>query len=476
MADGSLFQFPVLNFSGLATRVAECTGQKIKPSDLAVGFKVDGIICHCLFDFYGISLSPSDRSFYALTLMKKFEQMKFPESFTSSDFAEERDPKKMSRVLSWLFRFFETLAPANEYAFNVWNSYKEKASHATALKEKIASLRIINKTEEGKRSEYQKIIVELRSSLSEKLISRRQIDDRIASEGRKLSLLTESEKSHSLEVSSFFNFFHLAPPIIALFLLVQSLFLFTNFHSVHCIYIFRLPYCRLQISQALQTSTLYKKLDELKGRREILLPQVVENPNLLPKAVEELKEKLNALELEMQEIRAKTFQVDQSIGDFKRLHEVIEQQLVTVARACHSLLYQMSQSQTDLEKSDKEIVGRSTSTESLVKKITDVTERLRLSEHNIVKAKVLEATQTLNADRIKKEKAALLDRYRFVFKSLEPDVCAKEALLKTTKILYENEYSNKKRDDDWKKIEELKDILQRLYQAYVQSQDRYFFR
>nr|CDS15962.1 hypothetical protein EgrG_000837300 [Echinococcus granulosus] len=355
--------------------------------------------------------------------MKKFEQMKFPESFTSSDFAEERDPKKMSRVLSWLFRFFETLAPANEYAFNVWNSYKEKASHATALKEKIASLRIINKTEEGKRSEYQKIIVELRSSLSEKLISRRQIDDRIASEGRKLSLLTESEKSHSLE-----------------------------------------------------TSTLYKKLDELKGRREILLPQVVENPNLLPKAVEELKEKLNALELEMQEIRAKTFQVDQSIGDFKRLHEVIEQQLVTVARACHSLLYQMSQSQTDLEKSDKEIVGRSTSTESLVKKITDVTERLRLSEHNIVKAKVLEATQTLNADRIKKEKAALLDRYRFVFKSLEPDVCAKEALLKTTKILYENEYSNKKRDDDWKKIEELKDILQRLYQAYVQSQDRYFFR
>ena len=55
--------------------------------------------------------------------MKKFEQMKFPESFTSSDFAEERDPKKMSRVLSWLFQFFETLAPANDYAYNVNMSF-----------------------------------------------------------------------------------------------------------------------------------------------------------------------------------------------------------------------------------------------------------------------------------------------------------------------------------------------------------------
>ncbi|KAL5112792.1 hypothetical protein TcWFU_008707 [Taenia crassiceps] len=298
----------------------------------------------------------------------------------------------------------------------VWNSYKDKASHATALKEKIDSLRIINKTEEEKRSEYQNIIVELQSSLTDKLTSKRQIDERVASENQKLSLLTESEKSHSLEAS-----------------------------------------------------TLHKKLGELKGRRELLLPQVIENPNILPKAVEELKAKLNILELEMQEIRAKTFQVDQSISEFKRLHEVIEHQLVTVARSCHSLLYQMSQSQMAMEKSDKEIAGRSANIDSLVKKTTDVTEQLRILEHNIVKAKVLDATQALNDDRIKKEKAALLDKYCFVFKSLESDVAAKEALLKTTKVLYENEYSNKKREDDWRKVEELKDILQRLYQAYVQG-------
>lgn len=30
-------EFPVLNFNSLATRVAECTGQKIKPSDLSIG-------------------------------------------------------------------------------------------------------------------------------------------------------------------------------------------------------------------------------------------------------------------------------------------------------------------------------------------------------------------------------------------------------------------------------------------------------
>lgn len=92
----------------------------------------------------------------------------------------------------------------------MWNSYKEKASHATALKEKIDSLRIINKTEEEKRSEYQSIIVELQSSLTEKLTSKRQIDERVASESRKLSLLTESEKSHSLEVE-FIDFVHMAP-------------------------------------------------------------------------------------------------------------------------------------------------------------------------------------------------------------------------------------------------------------------------
>ncbi|VDM23359.1 unnamed protein product [Hydatigera taeniaeformis] len=365
-----------------------------------LGFKVDGIICHCFFDFYGISLSPSERSFYALSLMKKFEQMKFPEPFTSSDFAEERDPKKMSRILSWLFQFFETFAPANEYAYSVWNSYKEKASLASSLKQKIDSLRIINKAEEEKRLEYQNNIVELQSSLSAKLTSKRQLDERVSSESRKLALLTESEKSHSLEVTVV-NFFFIA-------------------------------------------TALDKKLYELKAKRESLLPQVIENPGVLPKAVEELKAKLNALELEMQEIRAKTFQVDQSISEFKRLHDVIENQLVTVARTCHSLLFQMSQSQRDLEIYDKEIAGRFASIELLGKKITDATEQLCVSEHNIVKAKVMDATRAVNDERIKKERAALLDKYCFAFKSLEPDVTAKEALLKTTKILFEREYSNKK--------------------------------
>lgn len=118
----------------------------------------------------------------------------------------------------------------------------------------------------------------------------------------------------------------------------------------------RQPYCPLALWEVFElgffstkASTLHKKLGELKGRRELLLPQVIENPNVLPKAVEELKAKLNVLELEMQDIRAKTFQVDQSISEFKRLHEVIEHQLVTVAKACHSLLYQVSQSQVDME-------------------------------------------------------------------------------------------------------------------------------
>ena len=94
---------------------------------------------------------------------------------------------------------------------------------------------------------------------------------------------------------------------------------------------------------------MYIKLNELRSLRESLRSQVIENPSLLPKSLEELKAKQNTLELEMQEIRSKTFQVEQSIIEFKLLHEVIDKQLVAVAKNCHLLLRQLSECQKDLE-------------------------------------------------------------------------------------------------------------------------------
>ena len=47
------------------------------------------------------------------------------------------------------------------------------------------------------------------------------------------------------------------------------------------------------------------------------------------------------------------------------------------------------------KRSDKEMSERFKSVDLLGKKIASCTEQLQLSEHNIVKAKVLEATQTV---------------------------------------------------------------------------------
>ncbi|VDD75231.1 unnamed protein product [Mesocestoides corti] len=301
-----------------------------------------------------MTLNPSERPLYPLTIIRKFAQMNFPESFSPSDFAEERDPKKMARVLSWLFQFCEALAPANDYAIQVWNTYKERASHAASLREQIASLGISNKAEESKRSEYRKKISDLNLCLSDVLASKRQISERVASESRKLSVFAESEKADSAESSS-----------------------------------------------------LSEKLESLRTRRETLCLQVIENPDRLPEAVDQLKEKQSALELEMQDIRSKTFQVDQSISEFKRLHEVIEQQLVAVTKDCHSLLSQTSQSKVDIKvgidgdyqifviskKLDKELFEHTSGIELVETKISASTEQLRLAEHRIVKVKMLEATQ-----------------------------------------------------------------------------------
>lgn len=74
--------------------------------------------------------------------------------------------------------------------------------------------------------------------------------------------------------------------------------------------------------------------------------KVIDNPNL-PQTMRELQDKNNSLELEMQEIMSKTHHVNQSISEYKQLHEVIERQLVSVCKDCHSLLLQISHSKSD---------------------------------------------------------------------------------------------------------------------------------
>lgn len=70
-----------------------------------------------MFEFFAVSLNPMEKISYALNLMRIFQLIKYPESFFLSDIADDRDPKKMSRLLSWLFQFVETLEPAQNYAF-----------------------------------------------------------------------------------------------------------------------------------------------------------------------------------------------------------------------------------------------------------------------------------------------------------------------------------------------------------------------
>lgn len=170
----------------------------------------------------------------------------------------------------------------------------------------------------------------------------------------------------------------------------------------------------------------------------------------------------------------------------------------------------------------RKIVDRTAGLDEFSKKLTAVTESLRLLEHEVVKEKVVEATQAAvrsyitrkfifldlvltlvfssyqNEEQVKKEKTALLDKYCIAHKSLESDVNMLNALLDTTKASYEREYNNEQvrlisrcfgvqlinlskqnvdrfqRGKEEKKVEEMSNTLQRLYQAYTQSLDWLF--
>lgn len=92
---------------------------------------------------------------------------------------------------------------------------------------------------------------------------------------------------------------------------------------------------------------MMSRLEELKFREDNLRVKVIDNPNL-PQTMQELQDKANALEIEMQESRSKIYQIDRDISQYKQLHEVIERQLISVCKECHSYLQQISQSKFDL--------------------------------------------------------------------------------------------------------------------------------
>lgn len=81
-------------------------------------------------------------------------------------------------------------------------SIKASYSEAAALRSKITSLRISNKSDDEKRVEYQNRIVELRDAMSEMYSKKAKIDEEEAVESRKLTHLLEMEKANSLEVYS----------------------------------------------------------------------------------------------------------------------------------------------------------------------------------------------------------------------------------------------------------------------------------
>lgn len=70
-------------------------------------------------EFFAISLNSLEKVSYVTNLMGLFAEMNYPESFSISDFGIQRDAKKVSRILSWLFQFVETLQPAQNFSFEV---------------------------------------------------------------------------------------------------------------------------------------------------------------------------------------------------------------------------------------------------------------------------------------------------------------------------------------------------------------------
>ncbi|KAM3174926.1 hypothetical protein ACTXT7_009536 [Hymenolepis weldensis] len=445
--EGGAFQFPVLNFNGISSRIFQYTGERIKASDLSDGTKVDSLLCQFFMEFFAISLNSLEKVPYVTNLMGLFAEMNYPESFSISDFGIQRDAKKVSRILSWLFQFVETLQPAQNFSFEYLKSIKASYSEAAALRSKITSLRISNKSDDEKRVEYQNRIVELRDAMSEMYSKKAKIDEEQAIESRKLTHLLEMEKANSLEAD-----------------------------------------------------VMMSRLEELKFREDNLKVKVIDNPNL-PQTMQELQDKANSLEIEMQESRSKIYQIDRDISQYKQLHEVIERQLISVCKECHSYLQQISQSKFDLTigkldtfedmwevsrtqvavfqrefiaKFDGEIVDLTAEREELAKKITDLTDTLRLSEHKLVKERVVDATQAANDKHVKKEKIGLLDKYCNICESLNSDLTTMMALLDTRKGQYEKEYNNGEREEAERKVEEMSNILQRLYQQYVESFDRGF--
>nr|CDS33390.1 expressed conserved protein [Hymenolepis microstoma] len=346
--------------------------------------------------------------------------MNYPESFSIWDFEIQRDAKKVSRMFSWLFQFVETLQPAQNFFFEHLKSIKASYSAATALRSKIDALKKSNKSDDEKRAEYQNRIVELREATSELYSTKAKIDEEEAVESRKLLHLLEMEKSNSQEANA-----------------------------------------------------MMSRLEELKCKEENLRVKVIDNPNL-PQTVQELQDKANTLELEMQEIRSKIYQIDRDISQYKQLHEVIERQLITVCKECHSYLQQISQAKFDSTKFDGDMIDLTAEFEELDKKITDLTDTLRLSEHKLVKERVVDATQTANDGHVKKEKNNLLDKYCNVCESLNSDLSTMMSLSATRKAQYETEYNNGERVEAERRVEEISNILRRLYQQYVESMDCVF--
>ncbi|VDO12715.1 unnamed protein product [Rodentolepis nana] len=379
--------------------------------------KVDGLLSQFFLEFFAISLNPLDKVPYFSNLTGLFAEMNYPEAFSNSDFEIQRDAKKVSRILSWLFQFVETLQPAQNIFFEHLKSIKASYSEAATLRSKIAALKISNKSDDEKRIEYQDRIVELRDAMSELYSKKTKMDEEEAVESKKLHHLLEMEKTNSQEVDD-----------------------------------------------------MVSRLEELKCKEENLRVKVISNPNL-PQTMQELQEKANALELEMQESRSKIYQIDRDISQYKQLHEVIERQLISVCKECHSYLQQISQSKFDFTKCDGDIIDHAAEREELTKKLADLTDTLRLSEHKLVKERVVDATQTANDEHVKKEKNNILDKYCNVCESLNSDLSTMMSLSATRKAQCETEYNNGERVEAEGRVEEMSNILHRLYQQYVESMD-----
>ncbi|BHF81135.1 hypothetical protein SprV_0702426500 [Sparganum proliferum] len=397
----------------IAEYLSSALQKRIKPQDLSLPAKLDEIMCGILCGVFGMSVNPEWRLNYFSILSSLFRKIGYDVPIGLTDISDDREPRKWLRMLSYCIEFIRRTTYAGDLASRVIDDTERSANAAQAYATRIAALRVSVEGQRTKTAEYREKINLLTSEYSKASDHQKQVESHLQAVKLKLESLNASATRDSGEAD------RLRDEVVA-----------------------------------------------LEERKKSLELQVISDPDKLPELVENLLNVVNDSERQITELFANRIQITQSITKYRKVTSMLDEEMDVDVTAFFSAITKTTDLQSELETVKKTVADLAEDQKNECKVLTELADAVNLLESSLVSQKLHLTNHDELATTTKAKMTADLDKVRSEITRAQSNLNKLEALLKTTKALYDEGISKSKLNESIQVKKKCASTLKTLFDLY----------